>query len=186
MAISCLPDDLAESVKCLDKQDSQALLSQIVWLLCQLNSMECTPETLAESTACLQNVDQQTLLAYSVFLLCQIANGGGGSSPKVYRALLTQSGTDAPVATVLENTLGFVPTYEYSLVGQYNVVSPVGFPAGKTFILFNYNFENGSSTVGAASWQNPSLILLDTWTEIDPFTRHEMGTGPHSIEILVY
>lgn len=30
---------------------------------------------------------------------------------KVYTALLTQTGTDAPVATVLENTLGGTPIH---------------------------------------------------------------------------
>jgi hypothetical protein len=34
------------------------------------------------------------------------AAGGGGASYLVYTALLTQSGTSAPTATVLDNTLG--------------------------------------------------------------------------------
>jgi hypothetical protein len=38
---------------------------------------------------------------------------------KVYVAQLTQSGTDAPVATVLENTLGFVPNWQRSGSGVY-------------------------------------------------------------------
>ena len=42
------------------------------------------------------------------------------TEPKVYIALLTQSGTDAPVATVLKNTLGGVPVWSYSSVGVYN------------------------------------------------------------------
>ena len=37
---------------------------------------------------------------------------------KVYTALLTQSGTDAPVATVLENTLGDI-VWSYVDVGYY-------------------------------------------------------------------
>lgn len=43
---------------------------------------------------------------------------------KVYTALLTQKGTDAPVATVLENTLGFTPIYTYSSAGVY-ILSPL-------------------------------------------------------------
>lgn len=38
---------------------------------------------------------------------------------KTYKALLTQSGTDAPVATVLDNSLGLSVTYEYDGNGQY-------------------------------------------------------------------
>ena len=57
-------------------------------------------------------------------LLVLIANfNGGGTAPyKVYTALLTQSGTNAPVATVLENTLGEI-TFSYENQGIYNIVS---------------------------------------------------------------
>ena len=41
--------------------------------------------------------------------------------PKVYRALLTQTGTDDPVATVLENTLGGTPVWERSTLGTYTL-----------------------------------------------------------------
>ena len=54
--------------------------------------------------------------------------GGGDPRPyKVYTALLTQSGTNAPVATVLENNTGLNITYQYLLVGKYaiNLNSPV-------------------------------------------------------------
>ena len=38
---------------------------------------------------------------------------------KKYVAQITQSSTDAPVPIVLENTLGFVPNWEYSASGVY-------------------------------------------------------------------
>lgn len=41
------------------------------------------------------------------------------ASYKVYTALLTQSGTDAPVATVLENTLGGTVVWTRDNVGSY-------------------------------------------------------------------
>ena len=44
-----------------------------------------------------------------------------GVGVKVYRALLTQTGTDAPVATVLENTLGGTPVWERSTFGTYTL-----------------------------------------------------------------
>lgn len=40
---------------------------------------------------------------------------------KVYTALLSQSGENAPVATVLENTIGIIPTFNYLGVGFYNI-----------------------------------------------------------------
>ena len=42
-----------------------------------------------------------------------------GLGVKVYRALLTQTNTDAPVATVLENTLGGDVVWTYNAEGTY-------------------------------------------------------------------
>lgn len=66
-----------------------------------------------------------------------------GASYLVYTALLTQTGTDAPVATVLENTLGFTPTYSYEAIGAYNVNHTGGFPAAKTFTYISPTTDNG-------------------------------------------
>lgn len=60
-------------------------------------------------------------------------NGGGASPYKVYTALLTQSGTDAPVAIVLENTLGGDVIWSYAGVGLYTLSSPTNvFISNKT------------------------------------------------------
>jgi hypothetical protein len=53
---------------------------------------------------------------------------------KVYRALLTQTGTDAPVATVLENTLGAV-VWTYQGVGIYRGLLTNAFPESATAIF---------------------------------------------------
>ncbi len=55
---------------------------------------------------------------------------------KVYVALLNQTGTDAPVATVLENTLDGVPVWGYVNVANYNATLNGAFPSGKTFVIF--------------------------------------------------
>jgi hypothetical protein len=52
----------------------------------------------------------------------------------VYTALLTQTGTDAPIATVLENTIGNI-VWSYSDVGKYLGTLNGAFPAGKTAVL---------------------------------------------------
>lgn len=51
-----------------------------------------------------------------------LENAGGGYTPpySVYTALLTQSGTNPPTATVLENTLGVSITWGYGSLGNYN------------------------------------------------------------------
>lgn len=64
----------------------------------------------------------------------------GGS--KVYKALLTQTGTSAPVATVLVNTLSGVPTLLYDGVGNYRVQLTGEFTVGKTFMLIGVPENN--------------------------------------------
>ena len=55
-----------------------------------------------------------------------------GVGYKVYRALLTQSGTDAPVATVLENTLGGTVVWSYDDQGTFVGTLSNAFTEGKT------------------------------------------------------
>jgi len=61
---------------------------------------------------------------------------------KKYIALLTQTGTNAPVATILENDLGFVPTFGYDEVGLYRIIGT--FPnANKTVTFLGVQNANG-------------------------------------------
>jgi hypothetical protein len=61
---------------------------------------------------------------------------------KVYTALLTQTGTDAPVATVLENTLGNI-VWSRVDTGIYNGTMANTFLENKTIGFFNYNLSQG-------------------------------------------
>ena len=63
---------------------------------------------------------------------CTGCGGGSSSNPKIYRALISQSGTNAPIATILENTLGVTPTWGYNDVGSYSICSTNAFPYNKT------------------------------------------------------
>jgi len=51
-----------------------------------------------------------------------------------YTAILNQSSTNAPVDTVLQNTLGGDIVYTYDGVGQYTGTLANAFPAGRTTI----------------------------------------------------
>ena len=69
---------------------------------------------------------------------------------KVYTALLTQTGTSAPTAIVLENTLGVTPTLGYNGVGQYSINATGAFTVDKTWVIFNsinYNSQNISNNI---------------------------------------
>lgn len=60
--------------------------------------------------------------------------GGGGSSYLKYVALLSQYGTDAPVATVLENTLGGTVVWTRNDVGEYTGTLAGAFTVNKTTV----------------------------------------------------
>jgi len=56
------------------------------------------------------------------------------TEPKIYKALISQSGTSDPTAIVLENTLGEVPTFTYVAVGDFIINSALDlFEPTKTF-----------------------------------------------------
>lgn len=59
------------------------------------------------------------------------ANYGGS---KVYKALLNQTGTNAPVATVLVNTLSGTPVWSRSGIGQYRLTLAGEFLQYKVFV----------------------------------------------------
>lgn len=68
-------------------------------------------------------------------LVGQTINGQQLQPYKVYTALLTQSGTNAPVATVLENTIGNI-VWTRGGVGYYIATLSSVFTTNKTAILF--------------------------------------------------
>jgi hypothetical protein len=100
----------------------------------------------------------------------------GGDGYLKYVALLTQSGTSAPTATVLENTLGGTIVWTRNDVGDYTgtlagAFSPnktgafSGFTSGIVYIFRNTSSEmriNATDSAGSFS----DGILVDTPIEI--------------------
>jgi hypothetical protein len=74
-------------------------------------------------------------------LATQLVKGNGGLTVgyKVYTALLSQSGTDAPVPIILENTLGAVIVWSRLTSGIYNGTLSGAFTNNKTFFSFSGN-----------------------------------------------
>lgn len=79
---------------------------------------------------------------------------------KVYTALLSQSGTSAPTAKVLENTLGFVPTFGYSSTGVFSINSSGGFTLDKTYISFTIRNGSGTNWIGNHLWSSSSALQI--------------------------
>lgn len=115
-----------------------------------------------------------------------VREGGTTASPsyKVYTALLTQSGTNAPTATILENTLGDI-TFTRENNGNYNIISNNLFTTDKTFYQITLNF---GSQVGILSsfvlrYINSGFLYLVTRDDSGEFDDFLINTP---IEIRVY
>src|SRR5688572_7409522 len=83
-----------------------------------------------------------TMSAMKTFL------GISANAPKVYKANLTQVGTDAPEVTVVENTLGEI-VWTRGNLGEYVATLNGAFSAEKTILHLNggINADEGSAIV---------------------------------------
>ena len=91
---------------------------------------------------------------------------------KVYSALLTQTGTSNPTATVLENTLGQTITWSYNGVGAYNSSDITTATQNNLYIQFSHRISSKIASAyehntGGASRVNISQIEADLITPVD-------------------
>ena len=104
-----------------------------------------------------------------------------------YTALLTQSGTDAPVATVLENTIGNI-VWTRDFVGQYTGTLIGAFPLDKSFIIMqHYDMTGAGGSVDAligGPGGNPNIAVV--YTNDIAFNSIDNALYFSSIEIRVY
>lgn len=98
------------------------------------------------------------------------------ASYKVYNALLTQNGTDAPKSKVLFNTLGEI-TFQYDGAGLYQILSNGLFTADKTFYIIS---PNSDQKVWAITYGGINSLALQCSTGLND----ELLNFP--IEIRVY
>lgn len=117
-------------------------------------------------------------------------------SYKVYTALLTQTGTDAPAAIILENTLGEEPIWSYSDIGLYLLTLPNAWVSNKTVIIPPSNANNTGGAVSSfiqifgVAINSTSVIKL-TVGKMDSNYGVIQGSdnylySPNKIEIRVY
>jgi hypothetical protein len=111
---------------------------------------------------------------------------GLAGGKKVYKALLTQTGTDAPVATVLENTLSGTPVWSYDGVGLYYLTLSGEFPdINKIFTGFCdwsdvsgtfLPLSNGSSIVGYYTFYYGDANKMQLYIVDNTFTPANLGS----------
>lgn len=81
---------------------------------------------------------------------------------KKYVALLSQSGTSAPTATVLENSLGGTLVWSYDAIGQYHATLTGVFTANKRIIIGG-PLQYISDLNADDTWMNMSFPDADTF-----------------------
>lgn len=116
---------------------------------------------------------------------------GFPAGTKVYRALLTQTGTNAPVATVLDNTLGFDVVWSRSSQGIYSGDSNSvanEFPNGRTMVFCGSgqtttNHWDNAGTIAVARIEQDDAILVISGDASSPDDNQLFDTP---IEIIIY
>lgn len=86
------------------------------------------------------------------------------AQPKRYKALISQAGENDPTASVLENTLGEVPTFSRSAVGSYLIATTGILTTNKTFVLCQQ--INGQDIRTDQSGSTPDSIELYSCTSV--------------------
>ena len=108
----------------------------------------------------------------------------GNVAVKTYRALVSQSGTAAPTATVLENSLGGTVVWARGSAGTYTGTLTGAFTSAKTFIMQ----PGETGTIAAIK----NVIAVRTNANVITVTTGAGGTleddvlSSFPIEILVY
>jgi hypothetical protein len=108
---------------------------------------------------------------------------------KSYVALLTQTSTNAPVATVLENTLGAVPVWSRNTQGVYYATSANLFTVGKTTVSVGQNLTvNGDfGVVNVAQDVNKiTLFVYDVDMSAPASSSPDDMLSNTAIEIRIY
>lgn len=151
--------------------------------------MPCNLAT-TQAAACTSGIGKLTdpvhLLQVIAELSCELAAAGGGSQTpwtqninaagfgisnlgtingvKVYRAMVTQAGTAAPVATVLENTLGGTVVWTRLGPGLYAATLAGAFTVSKTFCQSSsvYDAANGYVAFSALSRNSANELRMVT------------------------
>lgn len=80
---------------------------------------------------------------------------------RVYSGSVTQIGTNAPIASTLQNTLNCIITWEYVLPGVYKGVSNGAFPVGRTLIYLGSNRGAGTTTIITTTTQTVNDFLIE-------------------------
>jgi len=118
--------------------------------------------------------DNDTSIATTAFVLAN------ARPYKTYYALMTQSGTGAPTATVIENTLGGTVVWTRSITGEYTGTLTGAFTNNKTGTTMTGNFSN---VIVSATRATDNTVIFRTSTS---GTLSDNSVTNATLEIRVY
>lgn len=101
---------------------------------------------------------------------------------KIYRAILTQTGTNAPVATVLENTVGNI-VWTRNSPGNYSATLVGTFLANKTY-YHTFGTSNSFNRVYTNRLNDDVMTIISISEDFTTYLDNELFNFP--IEIIVY
>ena len=113
-----------------------------------------------------------------------LSNAAVVNSPKLYKAFISQVGTNAPVPTVIINTLGASPTFTYLGPGQYEITGAGLFPIGKTVTLISQPVDPNNVGESQFLFSSPDVINLNTY--LSGIQSDDATPGTQTIIIEVY
>ena len=102
---------------------------------------------------------------------------------KVYTALLTQTGTSAPTAIVLENTLGGTLVWSRNSTGQYYGTLSGAFPANKVAILATSGSIHDSFKLSGGRVNDNIVVIISNNSS---GAQSDSGISGATVEIRVY
>jgi len=119
----------------------------------------------------------------------RVANGSGEivrltGGPKVWRGLLSQTGTDAPTAIVLENSLGGDIVWTYSSTGIYLGTLVGAFPANKTFTIGSASHDGSNLSFSVPRRASDNIVGVVSVTSSNVLTDSLLLAN--ELQILVY
>ncbi len=144
------------------------------------NSAPKASDLLLGTKVATPNSDEQPITSnMTVASLATLINSGSVAGYKTYTALLTQTGTAAPVPTVLQNTTDGTFTWTRQSAGNYTITaSSALFTENKTMVFINAG--HGEQTSLPIYWERTSTTTITLNTTSDS----ELQEG--SFEIRIY
>ena len=101
---------------------------------------------------------------------CGSAGGQSSVAYSVYTALMSQSGTNAPTVTILENTIGDI-VWTYAAVGSYNGTLTGAFPSNKVFWIVGNEAQYNN---GPQSYTSKTRMIYRVTDDIINISNNEI------------